>query len=60
MQSKTRIVTAHIPTPLAQRIDTAAARLGRPHDRIDRGALTTWLENEIPATCANARSACGR
>lgn len=46
MQSNTRVVTAHVPTPLAQQVDAAAARLDRPRGWIVREALTAWLENE--------------
>lgn len=46
MPSNTRVVTAHVPNPLAQQVDAAAARLDHPRGWIVREALTAWLANE--------------
>jgi predicted transcriptional regulator len=38
-----RVLTAHVPTELAEKVDEAAARLDRPRAWIVKQALTAWL-----------------
>lgn len=42
----TRVLTAHVPTELAEKVDEAAARLDRPRAWIVKQALTAWLSLE--------------
>jgi len=42
----TRVVTAHIPTELAEQIDQLAERLDRPKGWIVKQALISWVELE--------------
>ncbi|QDQ28991.1 ribbon-helix-helix protein, CopG family [Chitinimonas arctica] len=42
----TKVVTAHLPRPLAERIDAVAARLDRSRGWIMKQALTAWLDQE--------------
>lgn len=42
----TRVLTAHVPTDLAEKVDEAAERLDRPRAWIVKQALTAWLERE--------------
>jgi predicted transcriptional regulator len=42
----TRVVTAHIPTELAEQIDQLAARLDRPKGWIVKQALLSWVALE--------------
>ena len=42
----TRVVTAHIPSELAEQIDQLAARLDRPKGWIVKQALAPWVELE--------------
>ncbi len=44
--TQTRVLTAHVPLPLAERIDEAAARLDRSRGWIVKQALTAWVEQE--------------
>ncbi|SEA68228.1 CopG family ribbon-helix-helix protein [Nitrosospira multiformis] len=39
----TRVVTAHIPSELAEQIDQLAVRLDRPKGWIVKQALTSWV-----------------
>ena len=45
-QRETKLMTAHIPLPLAEKVDRLAARLERPHAWIIRQALSAWVDNE--------------
>ncbi|WP_043634622.1 CopG family ribbon-helix-helix protein [Chromobacterium haemolyticum] len=45
-QTDTRTVTAHIPIPLAEKIDQMADRLERSRGRIIEQALSAWVEQE--------------
>jgi len=45
-QTDTKVVTAHLPRPLAEKIDEVAARLDRSRGWIMKQALTAWLEQE--------------
>jgi len=42
----TRVLTAHVSTDLAERVDQAAERLDRPRAWIVKQALTAWLVEE--------------
>lgn len=41
-----RVLTAHVPTDLADKVDEAAARLDRSRAWIVKQALAAWLERE--------------
>lgn len=42
----TKVLTAHVPLPLAERIDQVAARLERSRGWIVKQALSAWIEQE--------------
>lgn len=42
----TRVLTAHVPIPLAEKVDQLAARLDRSRGWIIRQALAAWIEQE--------------
>ena len=42
----TKVLTAHVPLPLAKKIDDLAARLDRPRAWIVKQALTAWVGEE--------------
>lgn len=42
----TRVITAHVPVQLAERVDQLAARVGRSKDWIVRQALSAWIDQE--------------
>lgn len=42
----TRVITAHVPLPLAEQVDELAARLDRSRGWIMRQALAAWIEQE--------------
>ncbi len=42
----TRVVTAHVPLPLADKVDRLAARLERSRGWIVKQALTAWVDQE--------------
>ena len=44
MESK--VLTTHVPAPLAERIDQLAARLDRSRSWIVKQALTAWVDQE--------------
>lgn len=41
-----RVLTAHVPTELADKVDEAAARLDRSRAWIVKQALSAWLDRE--------------
>ena len=43
---KTRVLTAHVPLPLAEKVDQLATRLERPRGWIVKQALSAWVEQE--------------
>jgi len=45
-QVKTRVLTAHVPLPLAERVDKVASRLERSRGWIMKQALSAWIEQE--------------
>jgi predicted transcriptional regulator len=42
----TKVLTAHVPLPLAEKIDLLAARLERSRGWIIKQALTAWVDQE--------------
>lgn len=42
----TKVITAHVPLPLAEKMDEMAAKLERSRGWIVKQALTAWLEQE--------------
>ena len=45
-QTGTKVLTAHVPLPLAEKVDLMAERLERSRGRIIKQALSAWLEQE--------------
>lgn len=43
---ETKVVTAHVPLPLADKVDDLAQRLDRSKAWIVKQALTAWVEQE--------------
>ncbi len=43
---KTKVITAHIPLPLANKVDQMAARRDRSRGWVVKQALTAWMEQE--------------
>jgi len=44
--TETRVVTAHVPLQLAEKVDKLAARLDRSRGWIVKQALAAWIEQE--------------
>lgn len=42
----TKVLTAHVPLPLAEKVDQLAARLERSRGWIVKQALAAWIEQE--------------
>lgn len=42
----TRVLTAHVPLALAEKVDAAAERLDRPRAWIVKQALAAWFDEE--------------
>ena len=42
----TKVLTAHVPLPLADKIDQLASRLDRSRGWIVKQALTAWVDQE--------------
>ena len=42
----TRVLTAHVPEPLAEKVDDIAERLDRSRGWIVKQALAAWVERE--------------
>ena len=42
----TKVMTAHVPLPLAQKVDKLAAQLDRPRAWIVKQALAAWVSEE--------------
>jgi predicted transcriptional regulator len=42
----TKVLTAHIPLPLAEKVDQVAARLERSRGWIVKQALSAWIDQE--------------
>lgn len=45
-QAETRVLTAHVPLPLADKVDLLAARMERSRGWIVKQALTAWIDQE--------------
>lgn len=45
-QAETKVLTAHVPLPLAEKIDQMAARLERSRGWVVKQALAAWVEQE--------------
>jgi predicted transcriptional regulator len=45
-QTETKVLTAHIPLPLADKVDQMASRLERSRSWIMKQALSAWLNQE--------------
>ncbi|WP_088344447.1 MULTISPECIES: ribbon-helix-helix domain-containing protein [Rhodomicrobium] len=43
---ETKVLTAHVPLPLAEKVDQIAARLERSRGWIVKQALMAWVEQE--------------
>jgi predicted transcriptional regulator len=42
----TRVLTAHVPVDMAEKVDAAAERLDRPRAWIVKQALAAWLDRD--------------
>jgi predicted transcriptional regulator len=42
----TKVLTAHVPLPLAEKVDQIAARIERSRGWIVKQALSAWIEQE--------------
>ena len=42
----TKVLTAHVPPPLAEKVDQVAARLERSRGWIVKPALSAWIDQE--------------
>ena len=45
-QPGTKVLTAHVPLPLAEKVDQLSARLERSRGWIMKQALSAWVEQE--------------
>lgn len=45
-QTETKVLTTHVPLPLAEKVDQMAARLERSRGWIMKQALSAWIEQE--------------
>lgn len=45
-QTETKVLTAHVPLPLADKVDQMAARLERSRGWIIKQALSAWIGQE--------------
>ncbi|MEG6551291.1 ribbon-helix-helix domain-containing protein [Desulfocurvibacter africanus] len=45
-QTETKVLTAHVPLPLAEKVDQMAARLERSRGWIVKQALMAWIDQE--------------
>lgn len=45
-QTETKVLTAHIPLPLANKVDQMAARFDRSRGWIMKQALSDWIDQE--------------
>ncbi len=45
-KTETRVLTAHVPVPLAEKVDQLADRLERSRGWIMKQALSTWIAQE--------------
>ena len=45
-RTETKVLTAHVPLPLAEKVDQMAARLERSRGWIMKQALSAWIDQE--------------
>ena len=45
-QTETKVLTAHVPLPLANKVDQMAARFDRSRAWIMKQALSAWIDQE--------------
>ena len=45
-QTATKVITAHVPLPLAEKVDKIASHLERSRGWIMKQALSAWVEQE--------------
>jgi predicted transcriptional regulator len=45
-RGETKVISAHIPLPLAEKVDQLAARLERSRGSIVEEALSAWVDQE--------------
>ena len=45
-KAETRVLTAHVPAPLAEKVDQLAARLERSRGWVMKQALSSWVAQE--------------
>ncbi len=45
-QATTRVLTAHVPLPMADKVDQIAARLERSRGWVMKQALSAWIAQE--------------
>lgn len=45
-QAETKVFTAHVPLPLANKVDQMAARFDRSRGWIMKQALSAWIDQE--------------
>ncbi len=45
-QTETKVITAHVPLPLAEKVDQMAERLERSRGWIIKQALSAWIDQE--------------
>jgi predicted transcriptional regulator len=45
-QLDTRVLTTHVPLPLAEKVDALAQRLDRSRGWVVKQALTAWIDQE--------------
>ncbi|KQN69577.1 CopG family transcriptional regulator [Duganella sp. Leaf61] len=46
MVTETKVLTTHVPLPLADKVDMLAARLERSRGWVVKQALSAWVEQE--------------
>ena len=46
VEPKTKVLTAHVPLGLAERVEAVAARLERPRGWVVKQALAAWVDQE--------------
>ena len=46
MTAATKVLTAHVPLPLADKVDQMASRLERSRTWVIKQALSAWIEQE--------------
>jgi predicted transcriptional regulator len=46
MSTETKVLTAHVPLPLAEKVEAMAARLERSRGWVMKQALAAWVDQE--------------